>query len=238
MISNLPNEIILKIFKEIRYETNSFRYLWKIRTTCKRWHELIPVAVKDLVFERFNSDVNIEVRLEFSQKSIYFLSKLENFSDKCIFILQRSEKPLPASEQDLTNNSLHAVTNTSLDISDTNTSNIIYLNNGSPTTNSNIFMDSTLLENNTIPVARYGETCCAVHIEMCAEINGSLPYGWRTKGYFPTILLPNENFRFIKETKFSMGVVIQYRLFPCFNELVEDVFQLPRLDHINHNRNT
>ncbi|CAG8703758.1 23793_t:CDS:2, partial [Racocetra persica] len=53
MISSLPNELLLKVFKSIR-DQNNYKHLWKIRRTCKRWHELIPVAISDDLSNRFS----------------------------------------------------------------------------------------------------------------------------------------------------------------------------------------
>lgn len=82
-----------------------------------------------------------------------------------------------------------------------------------------------------------GDTCCAIHLEMFVKkFESSLPFGWRTKEYIPTILLPGENPCDIKQAKFGMGMILGYKLSPCTNILAKDVFKF-RVDDDNNNDN-
>ncbi|GBC02336.1 hypothetical protein RclHR1_04580004 [Rhizophagus clarus] len=82
-----------------------------------------------------------------------------------------------------------------------------------------------------------GDTCCAIHLEMFVkQLPTSLPFGWRTKEYIPTILLPGENPCDIKQARFGMGMILGYKLSPCTNILAEDVFKF-RVDDDNNNNN-
>jgi hypothetical protein len=71
-----------------------------------------------------------------------------------------------------------------------------------------------------------GDTCCAIHLEMfIKQFPTSLPFGWRTKEYIPTILLPGENPSDIKQARFGMGMILGYKLSPCTNILAKDIFK-------------
>ncbi|RGB41267.1 hypothetical protein C1646_752331 [Rhizophagus diaphanus] len=83
-----------------------------------------------------------------------------------------------------------------------------------------------------------GDTCCAIHLEMFVKkFPTSLPFGWRTKEYIPTILLPGENPCDIKQAKFGMGMILGYKLSPCTNILAKDVFKFRADDDDNDDNN-
>ncbi|CAG8441301.1 5247_t:CDS:2 [Dentiscutata heterogama] len=56
------------------------------------------------------------------------------------------------------------------------------------------------------------------------------PSGWKTKGYIPIILKPQEDYKIIKEAKFDKGMMLGYRLFPPYiDKSTEDIYQLPNI---------
>ncbi|RIB30602.1 hypothetical protein C2G38_2136280 [Gigaspora rosea] len=207
MISNLPNELLLKVFKSIRNQ-NSYKYLWKIRRTCKRWLELIPVSINDDLSHRFNSDVKLEIRIEFFHRSIYFTLKLESFSNISTFTFhQITDIPTPpASEQDLPDDSL-------------------FFSNSNLITTTTTTSDTTI---NLTTLTNIGETNCTIHIDFLMKKDLKSPSGWKTKGYIPIILKSHEDYKIIKEAKFDKRMTLGYRLFPPhIDKLTEDIYQLP-----------
>ncbi|CAG8462470.1 11497_t:CDS:2 [Funneliformis caledonium] len=80
-----------------------------------------------------------------------------------------------------------------------------------------------------------GETCCAIHLEITVkQFPSSLPFGWRTKEYIPTISFPDENACDVKQAKFGMGMIMGYKLSPCTDVLADDIFRL----RISNNKNS
>ncbi|CAI2172661.1 19347_t:CDS:1 [Funneliformis geosporum] len=80
-----------------------------------------------------------------------------------------------------------------------------------------------------------GETCCAIYLEITVkQLPNSLPFGWRTKEYIPTILFPDENVCEVKQAKFGMGMILGYKLIPCTDVFADDIFRL----RISNNNNS
>ncbi|CAG8668125.1 5625_t:CDS:2 [Cetraspora pellucida] len=88
-MANLPNELILRVLQEVLHETG-FQALYKIRATCRKWKQLVPIIMIDELLRNksyqriFNLEVPIALFIKIrgwnqSLLSITMNQRLENF---------------------------------------------------------------------------------------------------------------------------------------------------------------
>ncbi|RHZ87088.1 hypothetical protein Glove_40g93 [Diversispora epigaea] len=65
--TQVPNELIIKILGYVLQET-SFKQLFKLCRTCKRWNELIPYVIKDGILKIQCEDWRIEIGTRFGKE--------------------------------------------------------------------------------------------------------------------------------------------------------------------------
>ncbi|CAG8468365.1 19200_t:CDS:2 [Dentiscutata erythropus] len=89
------------------------------------------------------------------------------------------------------------------------------------------YQDTTI---NLSSLTNTGEANCTIHIDFLMKKDLKSPSGWKTKGYIPIFLKPQEDYKIIKEAKFDKGMMLGYRLFPPYiDKLTEDIYQLPNI---------
>ncbi|CAG8498087.1 9788_t:CDS:2 [Acaulospora colombiana] len=60
---DFPNEIWIEILEIFLIDISNFRDFFKLRRTCKKWNELIPIVINDIFSLIFSGEWSIEVLL-------------------------------------------------------------------------------------------------------------------------------------------------------------------------------